>query len=369
MANSPNDLHSKYLANVFKLAKDYYSKRDLKIFKKFVATYYDNLAADELQDHSTEELFGLAHNHWQLIQTRKNNEIKLKLFNATTKNHVWKSKRTILQVVLNDSPFIIDSIGLIIERLGYNINLTIHPRLSVKRKNGLLSSFIDRTHSTDKKNTQYESLVCIEFGPESNNAALRELKQKLLQSLKDLKFAVQDWQAMRTHMQAVVDNIESLYAPLKKQDLIENKDFLQWLLDDHFIFLGYREYTLTKSRSKLTLSSEIETGLGILRKVNSPKSIRTLVNNEKAQKQIDQRSLLILTKANSHSTIHRDSHLDYIGIKTYDKKGKVIGEKRFLGLYTSVAYSRSPRYIPLLRLKVSRVLELIVMLEKHFYTF
>ncbi len=357
MANSPIDLHSQYLDKVFKLARNYYSGNDFKNFKKFVAAYYENIAADELRDRSTEKLFGLAHNHWQLSQSRKKNEIKLQVFNAETDTHVWKSKRSIMQVVLNDSPFIIDSIGLIIERLGYNINLTIHPRLSVKREKGELVRFADRTHSIDKKNDQYESLVCVEFGPETNKAALKNLKTKLLQSLKDLKFAIQDWQNMRETMQNVAENIEALNSPLKTQYLHETQEFLQWLLDDHFIFLGYREYSLTKPKGKLTLSSEVDTGLGILRKANSPKSVSTLVSSEEAQKQINQRGLLILTKANALSTIHRDSHLDYIGVKVYNKKGNVIGEKRFLGLYTSVAYSRSPRYIPLLRQKVARVLE------------
>ena len=357
MANSPNDLHSQYLDKVLKLAKSYYSGNALKNFKKFVAAYYENIAADELGDRSTEKLFGLAHNHWRLTQSRKRNEIKLELFNAVTETHVWKSKRSIMQVVLNDSPFIIDSIGLIIERMGYNINLTIHPRLSVKREKGVLQSFADRTHTIDKKNDQYESLVCVEFGPETSTTALKKLKGKLLQSLKDLKFAVQDWQSMRDSMQSVADNIENLNSPLKKQYLHETKEFLQWLLEDHFIFLGYREYSLSKPKGKLTLSSNVDTGLGILRKANSAKSVSTMVNSEEAQKQINQRGLLILTKANALSTIHRDSHLDYIGVKIYNKKGKVVGEKRFLGLYTSVAYSRSPRYIPLLRQKVARVLE------------
>ena len=357
MPNSPNDLHKQCLDKVFKVAKKFYTGGELKNFKKFVSTYYVNITTEELEDRSSEKLFGLAHSHWQLLQSRKKSEIKIKLFNATTDTHVWKSKRTLLQVVLNDSPFIIDSIGLIIERLGYNINLTIHPRLSVTREKGKLTNFIDRTHSTDKKNAQYESLVCVEFGPETDKAALNDLEKQLIEALKDLKFAVQDWQAMREAMQNVANNTENLNSTLKQDDLLEAKEFLEWLLDDHFIFLGYREYTLSKPKGKLTLSSEEDTGLGILRKANSPKSVSTIVNSEEAQKQINQRSLLILTKANALSTIHRDSHLDYIGIKVYNKKGKVVGEKRFLGLYTSVAYSRSPKYIPLLRLKVARVIE------------
>ena len=141
MANNSSDLHSQQLIKIFKIAKSYYTDSDLKVFKKFVSNYYENIAIDDLRDRSSEKLFGLAHNHWQLFQSRKKSEIKLELFNATLDTHIWKAKRTLLQVVLNDSPFIIDSIGLIIERLGYNVNLTIHPCLSVKRENGKLSSF------------------------------------------------------------------------------------------------------------------------------------------------------------------------------------------------------------------------------------
>jgi glutamate dehydrogenase len=97
-----------------------------------------------------------------------------------------------------------------------------------------------------------------------------------------------------------------------------------------------------------------ETGLGILS--GRPATPLTKLN-EKAMALAKAPHLLVLTKANSRATIHRPAYLDYIGVKSIDADGRVTGEQRFLGLYTSRAYKQSPLDIPLLRGRVKDVLQ------------
>ena len=130
---------------------------------------------------------------------------------------------------------------------------------------------------------------------------------------------------------------------------------LQWLVDDHFTFLGYREYKLRKRGDKQFLAPVKGSGLGLLSQ--DERGGRVVELSKEMQRHTKSKDWLIITKANSRSTVHRHSYLDYIGVKVYDNNGVAVGEKRFIGLFTSVAYSESPRNIPLLRLKVQRVLE------------
>ena len=62
----------------------------------------------------------------------------------------------------------------------------------------------------------------------------------------------------------------------------------------------------------------------------------------------------MLAKANSRATVHRPAYLDYVGVKTFDENGEVVGERRFLGLFSSAAYTESLTRIPLLREKATR---------------
>ena len=96
------------------------------------------------------------------------------------------------------------------------------------------------------------------------------------------------------------------------------------------------------------------TGLGILRGASSgpPKQLKG-----RALREALSPHPLVLTKANSRATVHRPAYLDYVGVKQFAADGGVIGERRFLGLYTTDAYKASPRTIPLLRDKFDYVMD------------
>ena len=158
---------------------------------------------------------------------------------------------------------------------------------------------------------------------------------------------------MRAKTTALATELRRQAPPTDPHELAETQAFLAWLADEHFTFLGYREYVLSPGEESAELNVVEGSGLGILR--GGSRSPTTALSG-KALALARSRHPLVLTKANSRATVHRPAYLDYIGVKQFAPDGTVLGERRFLGLYTTTAYKTSPREIPLLRDKVERVL-------------
>ncbi len=158
--------------------------------------------------------------------------------------------------------------------------------------------------------------------------------------LRDVREVVEDWPKMHSQATAIVDDLTAKPPPLPEAEVEETKALLQWLADDHFTFLGYREYVLQAEEGNDMLRAVPGTGLGILRSdqdLSKPAGKLPAAVAAKAR----EKQLLIITKANSRSTVHRPVYLDYIGVKTFDEQGEVVGERRFLGLFSSAAYTES----------------------------
>ncbi|MGH3044810.1 MAG: NAD-glutamate dehydrogenase, partial [Gaiellaceae bacterium] len=173
--------------------------------------------------------------------------------------------------------------------------------------------------------------------------------------LADVRAAVEDWPAMVERAHEVIADVERVPPSIDPEELAESKALLEWIVDNHFTFLGYREYDLVSENGEPGLRRVPDTGLGILRDDEAAEGVVKLAPEAAALARA--KDPLVLTKANSRATVHRPSYLDYVGVKRFDESGEVVGERRFLGLYTSTAYSASPHDIPLLRRKVRKVRE------------
>src|SRR5690606_27425504 len=154
----------------------------------------------------------------------------------------------------------------------------------------------------------------------------------------------------------LADELATAVLPVPDKDITDSVALLRWLADDHFTFLGYREYRIVeRPGGEKVLEAVLGTGLGILRR--DPIAARTLASvRPQAYERVMEKRLLIITKANSRSTVHRPVYLDYIGFKVFDSDGNVIGERRFLGLFSSAAYLSSVRDLPVVKRKVAEVI-------------
>src|SRR3990167_3240107 len=332
------------------------------LFCRFLSLFYSHASESDLKNRSIAELFGMAYTHWSLAcLPRKTNQVLVRAFNPDEKKEGWAATHTIVEVMMKDMPFIVDSIRMEMSRLGYNVHLMIHMGgMKVVRDNkGCVTDIgLYEIANTSEKSSSIESPVYLEIDRQTNPSALLELQENVKRILMDVQVVVADWMPMQ---QRVSESIEELSAAknLLTAEMQESVAFLQWLLDQQFTFLCVRDYEVVGSGATLALQLVSGSGLGVLRDESESKVRRlfTEVPDAARESMLSNKQLLLISKTNTISTVHRQVYTDYIGIKRSDQDGKLIGERRVIGLYTSTAYSSHPRQIPFLRHKVASVLE------------
>jgi glutamate dehydrogenase len=203
----------------------------------------------------------------------------------------------------------------------------------------------------------------VQTNPVRDGVGRAQLRRELQRVLTDVREVVEDWQRMRGRALTLADELTAASLPVPDKDITDSVELLRWLADDHFTFLGYREYRLAEGppgadgEPQRVLETVLGTGLGILRSdPTGPPRVLSSMTPEAYGKALDRR-LLIITKANSRATVHRSAYLDYIGFKMFDANGEVVGERRFLGLFSSSAYRTSVHELPVVRRKVTEVFE------------
>jgi glutamate dehydrogenase len=324
---------------------------------EFAKRYFMTVSYEELSTREIEDLYGLLMSHWSLIELRKPGESKVRIYNPCKAQHGWESKYTVIEISHDDMPFLVDSLRMEVNRNNFLIHLVIHlGGINVVRdKNNKITSICSRMNPP--KGSVTEAPIFIEIDCQTDNEALKKLEGNLQRVLKDVSVSVEDWPQMRDSMQQSLLELEQTPPPLDKAEISESKDFLRWLADNNFTFIGCRDYKLIERNSDKILEAIKGTGLGVLRD-GERHSIRHLSDLPvEAQKLTLSSHILIFAKTKTRSTIHRPAYTDYIGVKRFNDKGEFIGERRFIGLYTSSAYNGSPETIPFLRHKVKKVLE------------
>ncbi|NGP53974.1 NAD-glutamate dehydrogenase [Thioalkalivibrio sp. XN8] len=350
------DARVRFLARVAECAAAAGGKEFDLDLEAYIGQYYRNTALDDLKDRAVEDLAGAALAHLRLGQRREPGRPRIRVCNPTADRDGWTSPHTIVQVVNDDMPFLVDSTSMVLNRHGSYIHLTVHPVLQVRRDDhGRLLEVPPPDHAGPA--ARLESFMHLEIDRVTAPDVLAEISAELERALGDVRAACLDWGAMRARAREICAELETDPPPLDRDIVRESRELLEWMADDHFTFLGYREYELVQGEEADQLRPLPHTALGILRRP-PPKDdgeCTTLVGRE-IRRQARSRDLLVITKANSRATVHRNSYLDYVSVKCFDAGGHVTGERRFLGLWTSAAYSRNPREIPLLRDKLRRVL-------------
>jgi glutamate dehydrogenase len=322
----------------------------------FVSAYFRGVAEEDLSARDVADLAGAALAHLKFGTTRKRSAPLVRVYSPEDRRGAegFRSTHTIVDVIADDMPFLVDSLGIVFASLGLAVHLTVHPVLRLVRdRSGALIRIAD--DQSDGSGGRAESWQHIEVDRLPDAAACAALERRLLTVLADVQKACGDWPAMRERARNIAQELRALNAKREIPDLKESAALLDWLADDHFTFLGYREFRLSRGTDNDLLEPIPETSLGILRgRTLSP---RTVELTGTLQLQARAPEAVFVTKANTRSTIHRGTYLDYIGAKRFDAKGNVIGERRFLGLFTSSVYQIRPREIPLLRAKIAHLID------------
>jgi glutamate dehydrogenase len=333
--------------------------------ESFVRLYYRWAPAADLQRSSELDLYGAALAHWNLARERLPGDTKVHVYNPLFEQHGWQSTHTAVDLVTDDMPFLVDSVTMELARLGYGIHFMTHPVMRMRRDaDGMLLDVLDAegergdgAAAGDGGATILESVLHVEVDRETDPERLRDLGERLRGVIGEVRAVVEDWPQMRERVHESVEELAGTSAPVSAEEIRETQAFLRWLEDAHFTFLGARDYDLVGGGEGAELQAVEGSGLGILRRTDPGNRSGSFAKLSPAARALAQdATLLVLTKANSRATVHRSSYLDYIGVKRFDGEGRVVGERRIIGLYTTRAYRERPEETPVVRGKVQYVL-------------
>ncbi len=317
----------------------------------FIRQFYANVPQADIAGDSAVDLFAAALSLWNFAQRRSPGTAKVRVFNPRIDEHGWRSAHSIVEIVNDDMPFLVDSVTAELNRQDLGVHLVIHPILALTR------NAKGEVTALDAAGGKSESIMQLRINQIAQAEKLAAIKARIEIVLADVRRAVADWREMRQRLTEAIAESARPGLKLPADEIAETVDFLKWIEDDNFTFLGYREYVfadneggsyrIADGRSLGILADhELRVFDGIRNRDNMPADIRNFLRQPR---------LLLVTKANLRSSVHRNAYLDTLSVKMFDAEGRVIGERLFAGLFTSIAYSCSPWDIPLLRRKVETV--------------
>jgi glutamate dehydrogenase len=318
----------------------------------------DALPQNDRRHFTDESLTAIADTFLSLAETRKAGQVHLRAFNPALKKEGYTSRHTIIMVVNDDMPFLVDSIMGELTRQNLTVHLLLHPILRVARneKNEL------QHLSSRKQNASGvpESWMYIEIDETPDTETLKAIEAGLHSVLEEVRVAVADWHPMRAKVIQTITELprnEAVGLPAGERE--ETAAFLAWMEADNFTLLGMRDYRIAGKGHKAKLEVAAS-GLGVLR---DPVSVLFFSDKGEGEQPADiyhfleRKHLALVTRTHKPSVVHRTTPMDAILIKRFDEKGEVIGERLFVGLFTSSAYTRPARDIPLIRGKLDHVLD------------
>ncbi len=353
MTTPVDELRTSVLAAAFAATRGG-SGRDKARLKPFLDRYYRHLSGEELAAVDPAELGGLASEHLALAARRPVGTSVVRAFNPDPQADGFSGSQTHVLIVTDDMPFIVDSLTFELSRTG-RIYRLVHPQFVVARDAaGQLHEVVDVDEVPHGRfGVVKESWIALALDRISDPAGLAELEKRLQTILGDVRDSVEDWPKMRARAQEQATALRS--NPPRKVDpqtAAQAADFLDWLADDHFTFLGYREYERRRIDNRTVLRAVPGTGLGTYR--YDVATDEALPASAPELKEVADQVILI-AKDDAVATVHRSVQQDTIVVRTYDRAGKVVGEKRFVGLYTFSVYSSSVMFIPMVRERVHQV--------------
>lgn len=338
--------------------KNHYKGKEAAQLETFALRYFAACSIEDLEERSIEDLYGIIRSHWEFIYQRKPGEAKIRIFNPDEIKDGWSCSHTVIQISHDDIPFLVDSARMAINRYGYEIHFIIHfGGLKVKRDSQHRITEVLPAGAMDE-HAQSSAPIYIEIDRISDKQAMEQLRADIERVLSDVRVSVADWRKMVGRVEACLNELENNPPNLDAAELAESRDFLRWLINNNFTFLGARDYKLIGNGTNRALQLVPGSGLGVLRAETSGTTSKSYSElPPQARKMALSKNILIIAKTNTTSSVHRNAYTDYIGVKRFNEKSELIGERRFIGLYTSTAYHSSPRQIPFLRHKVDIILQ------------
>jgi glutamate dehydrogenase len=324
--------------------------------KTFITGLFKRAVPEDFMPYQAREVAVLAERAWSLLAIRAPGKSKIR-FEAPAGTIAGDRLKdiSVLEVVNDDMPFLVDSVMAELAERGVDVRFVVHPVFAVARDpEGRLLDF----KGMEAPGGLRESYIHIHVARIDDDAQRGAIVAALEQVLADIRLCVQDWRPMMGHLGEIIADLKESPPPLAPDEVAEAVQFLEWLVANNFTFLGIRHYVFNADEDEL--EPQFETGLGLLRE----RDMRVLRRGDQLvtmtpeiREFLHEPRLLFAAKSAVRSRVHRRVYMDYIGVKRFHADGRLVGEMRIIGLFTSTAYTRSIRTIPYLRRKVDAVVK------------
>ncbi|WP_299074364.1 NAD-glutamate dehydrogenase [uncultured Paraglaciecola sp.] len=349
--------HSVLLENVYKLISKKVAPNQVEQVTNFSKILFKNVARDDLDNRSDDDLYGATLSLWNQFVDYKGDAPFIRAFNPDIAKHGWQSTHTIVEIIVTDMPFLVDSVRMALNKIGITAHLLLHCPIALKRDTqNRFCSFEDA--SKKSKQVVRQTVFLIEVDRQTTKLALDKLTKELMSVVNDVSLAVEDWQPMRARLTDIIADFKASKYPISAEQKAQTEKFLAWLNDHNFTLMGYRSYTAKGIKGDYRWVADNDSSLGLMKNSKTMRD-RVLSNiPASAREEALSSNPLMLTKTNSRSRVHRPAYLDYVGIKRFDDAGNVIGEDRFIGLYSASFYNSGATQLPVLREKINAISEL-----------
>ena len=368
---SESPVSAQAIAAVLEFLKDSVEDDSYRLLGKFVPFFLGKATMELFEERRPEDLARMCVESLDFLNRSRPDRVDVEVLNPGPEKAGWQAPVTIIRTNVSERPFIVDTIREFLSAQDLQIAHFVYPLMTVERDEG--GWITDLNPPGDDAGT--ESIVYVELARVADEEVRESLRAETARRLEDVVKATDDFGLM-------VDKISDVVSELgfRMRDVRERRDefreiqaFLRWLRDGGFVFLGYRSYSFGPHEPgrEDAVAVDVGSGLGILQDEQGSAFARPVPMSELSD-QMRERALsgplLIISKTNAESTVHRRARMDYIGVKKLRADGSVVGEHRFLGLFTSQAYSEPAQDIPILRQKLAEVLELAGVSEgQHDY--
>ncbi len=357
MTRQQEETRDELIKKVVELVHEKLPKDEAKLLSEFINLYAKTAAPEDLIDRNVIDVYGAFLSHWQFINHVGDKEHAVRVYNPQFEQHGWQSTHTVIEIIHPDMPFILESIRMVLNRSSLNVHLILHlgDLQFIRDDSGHVVQI--KTNHHKAKDARIETPIFIEIDRQNNTKILEELKQVLEEILVEIRAAVSDWLPLKKTLQNTIKRLEkdtNLASKDYASDIIE---FLEWINNDHFTFLGFSRRSLVKEGDKIHWEVEKEDNLGILKYYGDDYFEDFDSLPKRAKEFYCSPYPLVVGKTMRRSNVHRPAHTDFVSLKIFDNNGNVVGEERFVGLYTAAAYNLSPRNIPLLNTKIEKILE------------
>jgi glutamate dehydrogenase len=323
-----------------------------------VRLYYRYIPPEDVIGDDPVDLVGAVRSHRQFAEHRVAGRPAIRMINPTFAEDGWTTGSTVIQIVTDDMSYLVESVSAELARNGVQVQRVVHPIVVVARDvAGQLREVLPGADPVNPPPPALaESWMYIEIDLITDSARVREIERGLYSVINDVREVVEDTTKMSAEATRLAQWLRSEPPPLSAEEITEGADLLDWLADGHFTFLGYRRYEwTTDAGGDRALRAVLASGLGVLRRDNLP--ARGFIAGPHLAVHAVEPKLLVLTEASEPSTVYRSVYPYYVGVKAFDDSGEVIGEHRFLGVFTTSALHEDVLDIPVVRRRVREVIQ------------